>query len=124
MEVSTKRWICSDICRRCSDPCRFAGYVGEDEEEMEERYTDSSCDYRDDRDVYANTGCGRQNSCDCGACANMDCGCRNRSGSCMNTGCGCRCRRSACGNTGCGCWNGCGARANTGCGCQNGCGCF
>ena len=27
MEVSTKRWICSDICRRCSDPCRFAGYA-------------------------------------------------------------------------------------------------
>ncbi len=43
MEVSTKRWICSDICRRCSDPCRFAGYVGEDEEGMETRFTDSSC---------------------------------------------------------------------------------
>ena len=69
MEVSTKRWICSDICRRCNDPCRFAGYVGEDEEEMgaEEASmwdTDSSCGCRN--------GCGWQNGC----------GCRNGCGRC------------------------------------------
>ena len=58
MEVSTKRWICSDICRRCSDPCRFAGYVGEDEEEMETRFTDSSCGCQNSRGIRGDNSCG------------------------------------------------------------------
>ena len=87
MEVSTKRWICSDICRRCSDPCRFAGYVGEDEEGMETRFTDSSCGCQNIREDNSSgcqnrssgcwNNCGRQNRCSCwnNCCCQNGCGC-------------------------------------------------